>query len=413
MVAERVADRRRDPIVALIGILGDHVAGIVDDVFIIADAADHGVGAATAIDPIVAGGAGEHVDAGVTPYVVVEAVPGAVDCADRTRHIQLLHVGTQQVAGASREIDLVSALVGEFGHHIAGVSDPVVIITDATDHGVGAAVAKEVVVAAAASENIDVVISADGVVQAIAGAIDGADRIRHVQVLQVGTQHIAGASLEIDRVSALASGFDDHVAGHVEVVRIIADAADHGVGATPAIEVVVTAAAGEGVDVVISVDVVVQAIAGAIDGADRTTHIQILHVGTQRVAGASLVIDRVSAFVGGFRDHVGGHVDVILIIAGAADQGVGEKPNAARAVLAVEGVVAATAVDDVAPGIAVDDVVETIAGAVADVDPAAAVVFERQVFDVGVQRIIALLRVHPIGALAEAFSITLSSALST
>ena len=46
---------------ALAGALDHHVAGIVDDIGVVAGAAAHGVGAGAAVERVVAGVAGDHV----------------------------------------------------------------------------------------------------------------------------------------------------------------------------------------------------------------------------------------------------------------------------------------------------------------------------------------------------------------
>ena len=62
--------RRLHRVGALVGALGHHVAGVVDDVGVVAGAADHGVGAGAAVERVVAGVAGDGVG---------ERVAGAVD----------------------------------------------------------------------------------------------------------------------------------------------------------------------------------------------------------------------------------------------------------------------------------------------------------------------------------------------
>ena len=59
--AERVADAALHGVGALPGSLGDHVAGRVDHIGVVAGAADHGVVAGAAVEHVVAGVAGERV----------------------------------------------------------------------------------------------------------------------------------------------------------------------------------------------------------------------------------------------------------------------------------------------------------------------------------------------------------------
>src|SRR5690606_33821318 len=59
---QRVAGKRgADRVVAFAGILGHHVAGIVDDIGVVASAASHAVGAAATVDHIVPGIAGQRI----------------------------------------------------------------------------------------------------------------------------------------------------------------------------------------------------------------------------------------------------------------------------------------------------------------------------------------------------------------
>ena len=99
--AERVADAALHGVGALAGSLGDHVAGRVDHIGVVAGAADHGV---------VAGAAVEHVVAGVAGQRVVERVAGGVDGC-RAGQRQVLDIGAERVADAA--LHGVGALPGQ------------------------------------------------------------------------------------------------------------------------------------------------------------------------------------------------------------------------------------------------------------------------------------------------------------
>ena len=59
----------------LAGVLGDHVAGIVDDVGVVAGAADQRVGAGAAVERVVAGAAGQDVGRSIAVSVSANAPP--------------------------------------------------------------------------------------------------------------------------------------------------------------------------------------------------------------------------------------------------------------------------------------------------------------------------------------------------
>ena len=73
-----VVDRREHRVVALAGVLDDGVAGIVDEVDVVAGAADHEVGAGAAVENIVAGVAEDRV-----AQAVAVALQSALPCRIR------------------------------------------------------------------------------------------------------------------------------------------------------------------------------------------------------------------------------------------------------------------------------------------------------------------------------------------
>src|SRR5262249_35551834 len=121
------AHRRRDGVGALAGIFRDRVAGVVDDISVVAVAADHGVGAGLAVDDV--GGV-------VAGDLVGRAVAGAVDWIGPGQD-QVLDVDRQRVA--HRRFDGVGAALGGLDDNVAGVVDEIGVVAGAAGHDVGAA----------------------------------------------------------------------------------------------------------------------------------------------------------------------------------------------------------------------------------------------------------------------------------
>src|SRR5262249_36483702 len=96
--AEGVADRTLDRVVAGVGVLGDDVTGVVDDVGGVAEAADQLVGACATVENVVAGIAGERVG---------EAVAGGVDV---------------RRAGQGEALDVVGEGIGGRAQHGVGAA---------------------------------------------------------------------------------------------------------------------------------------------------------------------------------------------------------------------------------------------------------------------------------------------------
>ena len=150
--AERVADRGDDGVGAGVGGFRDHVAGIVDIVGVVAEAAGHAVGTGATVDDVVAFVAGDGVG---------EAVAGAVDIAGAGGERQVLDIGAERVA--DRGDDGVGAGVGGFRDHVAGIVDIVGVVAEAAGHAVGTGATVDDVVA---------FVAGDGVGEAVAGAVD-------------------------------------------------------------------------------------------------------------------------------------------------------------------------------------------------------------------------------------------------
>ena len=173
------------------------------------------------------------------------------------------------------ELHRVGALAERLGHHVADVVDHIGVVAEATDHRVGAGAAVENVVAAVAGE---------GVVEAVAGAVD-VGAAGQGQVLDVGAERVGDRRLH--RVGAFAERLRHHVAGVVDDIGVVADAADQEVGAQAAIERVVASAAGEHVDAAVAGEDVVEGVAGAVD-VGAAGQGQVLDVGAERVGDRRL-----------------------------------------------------------------------------------------------------------------------------
>ena len=132
---------------ALAADFGDRVVGVVDEVGVVAAAADHLVDAAAAVDDVVAVVADDLVAAGVAGQV------------DRRRAgvvggLQRLDVGAGRHGPAHAGAHHVDALAAGFGHRVAGIVDDVGVVAEAADHGVGAGAAVQVVVAVVAAQRV-------------------------------------------------------------------------------------------------------------------------------------------------------------------------------------------------------------------------------------------------------------------
>jgi hypothetical protein len=142
---------------------------------------------------------------------------------------------------------------------------------------------------------------------------------------------------------------DGGVAADAAVERVVAAAAVEGVVAVEADEEVGPGVAGEGVG---------ERVAGDIDGeaVARRGDDGLFDVRRQRVAGGAGEgdPDEIEAFANGFRDDVAGDVDLVLVVAAAADERV-------AAGAADQRVVAGETAEDVGCGVAGEAVVEFVA----------------------------------------------------
>ena len=165
---QSVVDGGEDRVAALPGILVHHVAGIVDEVGVIAGTAAHGVGAGAAVDEVVAGIAEDRVGQRVAETLQVGAA---------LQH-QCLHIRRQPVVDGGE--DRVAALPGILDHGIGGIVDEIGVIAGTAAHGVGAGTAVEQVVAGIAEQRVG---------QTVAEALEVGAALQH-QSLHVGRQPV-------------------------------------------------------------------------------------------------------------------------------------------------------------------------------------------------------------------------------
>ena len=128
---------------SLAGVLERRVAGIVDEIGVVAGPPTMRSAAGTTVEQIVAGVAVDHVR---------ENVAVALQVGAALQH-QGLDVRRQPVVDGCKH--RVVALGGILDHGVAGIIDEIRVVTDASDHGVGAAAAVDEIVAAVAEERVD------------------------------------------------------------------------------------------------------------------------------------------------------------------------------------------------------------------------------------------------------------------
>ena len=150
-------DARHDQIVALVVELEDHVAGVVDDILVVAVAALHDVGAEAAIDMVVERRAGDG---------VAKLVADARRVIAGIGHDQMLDVGTQRVVLERRRYR-VDSLVVVFGDDISGVVGGEEVVAVAAEHRVGSDASDEDVMTGAATK----VIRAAGTLQRVVAGV--------------------------------------------------------------------------------------------------------------------------------------------------------------------------------------------------------------------------------------------------
>ena len=171
---DQVIDVRRQPEVgrrehridAFAGVLDHGIAGIVDEVRVVAGAAEHRVGAGVAVEKIVAGVAGERVGVGVAVALQVGAA----------RQGQVFDIRRQPVM--RRRVHRVDAFVGALDDEVAGIVDDVGVVAGAADQHVAARAAVERVVAAETDEDVGGAIAGHDVGHVVADAVEAATPVR-------------------------------------------------------------------------------------------------------------------------------------------------------------------------------------------------------------------------------------------
>src|SRR5690606_21134637 len=200
-------------VVASVCRLLDDVARGVDDIRVVAGAADHHVGAAAAVERIVAAGADQRI-----PAPVADEHVGAAAAAQDV----VAGAAPQDIGAAAADQQVVAALAVER------------ILAGAAGEGVVAVAAEQPVVPFGA---------ADRVVFRIAVGDQPAVAFEHEILDMVG--QVVAVERGADDVVSLAGGLDDDVAVVIDDVGVVTVAAGHFVAAGAAVEGVVAAAAGQ------------------------------------------------------------------------------------------------------------------------------------------------------------------------
>ncbi len=234
------------------GILGHHVAHVIDDIRVIPRAADQRIGPQTAIQKIVATIGIEHVGSTVADQTVIRSVAGGID-RRRPRQGDVLDIGKRGEREGDARLHRICALVGALSDHVSRIVHHVDVVARSTKQGIGARTAVEYVVARVAGEGVGRAIARQGIVQLVACAGEAGTAGQN-QIFDVAAEGVIDA--RVDRIDTFARILRDHIADIVHQVRVIARAAGHRIGAGRSIEGVVVAVPGQGV---------VRRIAGGVD----------------------------------------------------------------------------------------------------------------------------------------------------
>src|SRR5262245_31643331 len=228
------------------------VAGIVDDVGVVAAPAHHVVGAGAAVDEVVAVIAVDD---------VIELVASEIDGirAVVVLDVELLDLGAgrQHVAGAGPH-HVERAFAGVLADHVAEIVDVVVIVFGAAIHDVGAAPTDQIVFPAQAAKHVRAAIADQDVLAGRAGEVLDADELRvwifRTRPVGDGVPERDGDETPVAEVGGIgASPADQDIGGARTLERIVARTAVEGAGvpdgahedgvAVAAVEEVVAAAA--------------------------------------------------------------------------------------------------------------------------------------------------------------------------
>ena len=139
---QHVVHGRKHRVGALAAVLDHDIAGIVDEVGVVAGAAVHGVRPDTAVEEIAAAIAVDRVGQGVAVALQVGAA---------LQH-QVFHLGCQPVA--DHRIHGVGAVARTLDHRVAGVVDEIGVVAGAADQSVVAYAADQRVVAGETAQRV-------------------------------------------------------------------------------------------------------------------------------------------------------------------------------------------------------------------------------------------------------------------
>ena len=187
------------------------------------------------------------------------------------------------------------------------VGDSVVPAIHTEHEDVRAQTARQVVVPGAAVDAVGVVIADDRIVQAVTAAI--ARFARQDEVFDIVAEGVGNRGM--DDVRPLSGMFEDAIMAIVDVIAIVALAADHTVGASATIDRVVAAEAEKDIVAAVAIKHIAEMV--ATPGDSIAVQGQVLEIGAQAIVERA--IDRVGALTGIVGHPVAGIADIENIIA--------------------------------------------------------------------------------------------------
>ena len=186
---ERVTDRGPNDVGSLSGILGDHIANIVDYELIVSDSAEHGIGTGAPHEEVIASHTVENVAARIANDDIVETVARAVDRTSDVIEGEVLDICRECVV--YRRPDKVGTFAGILADRIADIVDDECIVAEPADHCVGTSTSVDDVIAGPTVKHVNAGVAEDHVVQAIAGTVDRTARVEQRQILDVARQRVS------------------------------------------------------------------------------------------------------------------------------------------------------------------------------------------------------------------------------
>src|SRR6185369_5476418 len=328
---------------------------------IVAVAAGQFVIAVAAVQRVLAGSTGNRVVAFIARYLVVSSLAAKLVVAGITENdigrriaeafevagaiqVQVLDVVVRLVRQVDVDdgLDTVVALAGRFDRLVAGAADQIQVtagaahhrvvagaareqvIAGAADQGVVAVIANELVIAAPAIQDIAVGIADHLVPQFVADATGPTGGVENQQVLDVRAQRIARKG-RADPICSLAGVLNDLVTRVIDIIGIVAFAADHDIVADAALQQIIALTADQGVVALVAEQAVVafvacddiaEVVAGAVDvvAAGQDHVLDVLETGHAKIdrleAGSG-----VDALAGKLDDCVGAEIAHICVVA--------------------------------------------------------------------------------------------------